>query len=79
MPQLPQPRPQRRHPAQVQQDAEHGAECQDLDNVVKAALDAIQGIAFHNDNQVHLLTARQWYAARDEEARVEILVEAVGS
>jgi len=57
----------------------NGSARQDLDNVVKAALDAIQGIAFHNDNQVHLLTARQWYAARDEEARVEILVEAVGS
>lgn len=57
----------------------NGSSRQDLDNVVKAALDAIEGIAYRNDNQVHLITARQWYAARDEEARVEILVESVGS
>jgi Holliday junction resolvase RusA-like endonuclease len=55
----------------------NGSARQDLDNVVKAALDAIQGIAFRNDNQVHLITARQWYAARDEEPCVEILVEQV--
>jgi len=55
----------------------NGSSRQDIDNVCKAVLDAVQGICYHNDNQVHELIAHQWYAARDEEARVEIRVQKV--
>ena len=52
----------------------NGTATKDLDNCVKAALDAVQGICFHNDNQVHEILARQWYTAEGEEPRVEIFV-----
>ena len=55
----------------------NGSSRQDVDNVAKAALDSVQGVCYHNDNQVHELVARQWYAARGEEAHVEIQVQGV--
>ncbi len=47
----------------------------DLDNCIKAALDALQGICFRNDNQVFQIVARQWYAGKEEEPCVEVTLE----
>ena len=53
----------------------------DLDNFVKAALDALQGdlskrrpVVIHDDRSVVSLEARKWYAAQDEDPAVIIEV-----
>ena len=70
------PRPQKlmakRHPAGLLPYAGRT----DLDNVVKAANDGIQGRAFHNDRQVIDITARARYAERSNKARTEIKIYA---
>lgn len=47
----------------------------DLDNVVKAILDGLNGIAYHDDSQVIGITAVKCYS---EEPRVEVSINARG-
>lgn len=47
----------------------------DVDNVGKAVLDALNGIAYRDDSQVWLLTVTKRVAAGDEQPRTEIVVE----
>ena len=53
----------------------------DLDNVIKAANDGVQGRAFHNDRQVVDITARARYSEKPTEpihgARTEITIYAL--
>lgn len=46
----------------------------DLDNVAKVILDALNGIAYHDDSQVSRLLIEKRYA---EEPRVEVMIEYV--
>lgn len=44
----------------------------DIDNLIKAILDGLNGLGFSDDGQVVQITASKWYAAADEEAHVEV-------
>ncbi len=46
----------------------------DNDNMRKAVLDAMEGVAFHNDAQVCIDPAWKWHAGADEIARTEVTV-----
>jgi len=47
----------------------------DIDNLLKAVLDALNGVAFHDDGQVVQIGGEKWIAAADEEAHLEITIE----
>ncbi len=47
----------------------------DCDNVAKAVLDGMEGVAFANDSQVVSLTVTKWHACQGEEARTEVFIE----
>jgi len=47
----------------------------DLDNYAKAALDALNGVAWHDDGQVTSLNLQKHYAKPGEEPGIEIVVE----
>lgn len=47
----------------------------DLDNLLKAVLDGLNGVAFHDDGQVVQVSGEKWIAAADEEAHLEITIE----
>jgi Holliday junction resolvase RusA-like endonuclease len=53
----------------------------DLDNLVKAILDGVNGVAFQDDRQVVQIMARKFYAAGsgygDTRPRVEVVIEEV--
>jgi Holliday junction resolvase RusA-like endonuclease len=49
----------------------------DLDNVIKAANDGLQGRAFNNDRQVVDITGRARYAEKSGKARTEITIYAL--
>lgn len=44
----------------------------DIDNVGKAVMDALNGVAYRDDSQVWLLTVTKRVAAGDEQPRTEI-------
>ena len=46
----------------------------DADNVAKAILDGLNGIAFLDDAQVARLTVEKWHAAQGDPPRVEVEV-----
>lgn len=46
----------------------------DIDNIIKAILDALNGIAYADDNQIVEVVAKKFYAVNP---RVEIRIEAV--
>jgi len=46
-----------------------------VDNLAKAILDAIRGIAYGDDTQVCMLTAMKWWqAVADDEPRVIVAI-----
>ena len=45
----------------------------DVDNIAKAVLDALHGVAFHDDKQVESLAVRKTYGT---EGKTEVLIEA---
>ena len=47
----------------------------DLDNVIKAVLDGLNGVCFRDDKQVERIEAEKHYSAR-EDGHVDIVVEA---
>jgi crossover junction endodeoxyribonuclease RusA len=47
----------------------------DLDRCLRAILDALTGVAYHDDNQVTELVTAKYYAGVDEPARVQVRVE----
>ena len=49
----------------------------DLDNVIKAILDGLEGIAFDNDSQVVVIAADKRHAAQGCPPHVDVTVEAV--
>jgi len=46
----------------------------DVDNVIKAGLDALKSIAWRDDCQVSELRVKKWVAAGDEQPRTEIVI-----
>lgn len=44
----------------------------DCDNVAKAILDALNGVAYYDDSQIVSLTVEKWYGER---GRVEVAIE----
>ena len=48
----------------------------DIDNVIKLAMDALNGLAYHDDTQVVMLDARKEYTPEDE-SRLVITVREV--
>ena len=48
----------------------------DLDKLVRAVLDSLEGVAFTNDSRVTSLTARKYYAEGESEPGVVVKVEA---
>ncbi len=46
----------------------------DIDNVLKAALDACNGIVYHDDAQVHVVTARKRYAQDGSQGRLVVSI-----
>lgn len=54
--------------------AEHKTTKPDGDNVAKAVLDGLSGIAYVDDAQVVRLEVEKWYAAQGDGARVEVEV-----
>lgn len=65
---------------QQQLDAHHGEirpiVKPDLDNCVKAVFDALNGIAWNDDNQVVEVTSEKWYG---KVPRVEVEIKEVGA
>lgn len=49
----------------------------DVDNLIKAVLDALNGLAFHDDGQVAQVAGSKWIAAADEEAHIEVTIEPI--
>ena len=49
----------------------------DVDNLIKAVLDALNGLAFHDDGQVAQVSGAKWIAAADEEAHIEVTIEPI--
>ncbi len=49
----------------------------DLDNVLKAVLDALNGIGYHDDGQVARATIEKLHAAQGEPAETTIEIEAM--
>ena len=49
----------------------------DRDNLDKAVLDALTGIAWIDDCQVHAGCIEKWFAAKDEQPHVRITIERV--
>ena len=47
----------------------------DLDNLIKAVTDGLQGTAFHDDGQIAQVTALKLYAGIDEEAHIEVSID----
>jgi crossover junction endodeoxyribonuclease RusA len=45
----------------------------DVDNLAKAYLDGLNGIAWHDDRQVILLHIKKIYVTEDERAEIEII------
>jgi len=48
----------------------------DVDNMVKCVLDALNGIAYHDDSAVAECLVRKWYS---DDPRVEVTLEEIGS
>ena len=47
----------------------------DIDNLVKAILDSLKNVAWHDDTQVCMLTAMKWWqAVADDEPRVIVAI-----
>lgn len=46
----------------------------DIDNVCKAVLDALNGVAYHDDNQVVIIYGKKLYG---EEPRIEVTIRSV--
>ena len=52
----------------------------DLDNCIKAVLDAMQSAdLMQDDKQVVRITASKWYTSSDDPARVEVSMQSIGS
>ena len=47
----------------------------DLDNLLKAVNDALDGLAWRDDGQITTLTASKWVAAGDEQPHIYIFIE----
>lgn len=57
---------------------EHPTKKPDLDNIIKIILDALNGVAFHDDAQIVELRASKGYAMeKDEEGKVIVTIEEV--
>lgn len=59
------------HPKLTKKGKASGA-CIDLDNSLKVALDALQGIAYHNDNQVKRLVAEVGEPVQDGGLSIQV-------
>lgn len=64
----------KKHREDIQAGDLYPAKKPDLDNYIKAALDGINGIILHDDNQVCVISAAKYYA---EIPRLEISVAAL--
>lgn len=51
----------------------------DVDNLVKAVWDALNGLLWRDDSQIWHIDAAKWYAGKDELPRVELAVYDMGS
>ena len=51
----------------------------DADNVLKAVLDGLEGIAYANDGQVVDARVRTYHAAQGDQARLEVDIAPVGA
>lgn len=49
----------------------------DVDNLIKAVLDGLNGLAFHDDGQVTRVSGEKWIAAAEEEAHIEVTIESL--
>lgn len=49
----------------------------DADNVLKAVLDAGDGLLWSDDGQVARMTVEKFYAAKEDDARVEVFVSLI--
>lgn len=49
----------------------------DLDNVLKAVADGLNGVAYTDDRQIWRIDAEKWYAAQGEPERCEVEIEEV--
>lgn len=49
----------------------------DVDNLIKATLDALNGQTFRDDAQVYRVAAEKWIAAGDEQPHVQIVIRPV--
>ena len=49
----------------------------DLDNVIKAAIDGLNGVAFHDDKQVVSITGMAYYCEKTNDPRTVITVTSV--
>lgn len=47
----------------------------DIDNIIKTATDALQGIAYRDDGQICRIEAEKWICAGDESPMVSVTVE----
>lgn len=50
----------------------------DLDNVLKAVADGLNGVAYQDDRQIWRIDAEKWYAAQGEPERCEVEIEEAG-
>lgn len=53
----------------------HPAVKPDIDNYLKAIMDALNGIFWNDDSQICYLIATKKYAEKDEQPRIEMFVE----
>lgn len=59
---VPKSRPKRFHAAaQLEQSVPH-VQKPDMDNIIKAVLDGLNGVAFRDDAQVQRISAAKWYS-----------------
>lgn len=49
----------------------------DLDNILKAVMDALEGVVYRNDSQVARIVCEKHRAAQGEEERTEIEIERI--
>ena len=49
----------------------------DVDNCAKIFLDALNGIAWNDDGQVHSIRVTKWYHEKDGAPRADVLIEEI--
>lgn len=71
------PKPTKRNPSPEPLPRRWRASRPDLDNLVKAVMDAANGLVFDDDSQVVTIEARKVWAAQGEPAGVHVTVQTV--